>query len=473
MEKEQSLLMSFFTACNGVLWGWLMIWLLLGTGVYYSIRLGFPQFRYFFYMFKVTLGGVRGEKKGGITSFQALCTGLAAQVGTGNLAGVASALVSGGPGAIFWMWMTALAGMGTIMAEAILGQVFRVSKGDGTYRGGPAYYIERGLGQRWMGILFAFSITVSMALIFNAVQTNSIAAAASGAFGADKALVAAVVMALTGLVIFGGLKRIARVAEIVVPVMALLYILVALYVVITHITLLPSILHLIVTSAFGVRPVAGGMLGYTVAMAFRYGVARGLFSNEAGMGSTPNANATAEVNHPARQGFVAMMGVFVDTILICTATAAIILLSGEIGSGKTGIELTQLALRASIGEIGPTLITIALAFFAWTSILGNYYYGESNLGYIFPGFGGMALLIFRFIVLGMLLFGALSDVPLVWEMADFFNGIMALVNLVAILLLSGVACKVYSDYVKRHKAGESDPKVDPEFLKGFSKQKGV
>ena len=454
MKEIQAGLMSFFTACNGVLWGWLMIWLLLGTGVYYSIRLGFPQIRYFVYMFKVTLKGLRGEKTGGITSFQALCTGLAAQVGTGNLAGVASALV---------------VGMATIMAEATLSQVFRVSKGDGTYRGGPAYYIEKGLGQRWMGILFAICITISMALIFNAVQTNSIAAAASGAFGANKALVAVVVMILTGLVIFGGLRRIARVAEIVVPVMALMYILVALYVVITHITLLPSVLHLIVTSAFGVKPVAGGILGYTVAMAFRYGVARGLFSNEAGMGSTPNANATAEVNHPARQGFVAMMGVFVDTVLICTATAAIVLLSGEVGSGKTGIELTQLALKATVGEVGPTLITVALAFFAWTSILGNYYYGESNLGYIFPGFGGKGLFVFRVVVLGMLFFGAVSDVPLVWEMADFFNGIMALVNLVAILLLSGVACKVYADYVKRHKAGESDPKVDPEFIKGFSK----
>ncbi|MDR2529202.1 MAG: alanine:cation symporter family protein [Synergistaceae bacterium] len=468
MEEIQARLMSFFIACNGVLWGWLMIWLLLGAGVYYSIRLGFPQIRYFVYMFKVTLKGLRGEKTGGITSFQALCTGLAAQVGTGNLAGVASALASGGPGAIFWMWMTALVGMATIMAEATLGQVFRVSKGDGTYRGGPAYYIERGLGQRWMGILFAVCITISMALIFNAVQTNSIAAAA-GTFGADKASVAVAVMILTGLVIFGGLRRIARVAEIVVPIMALMYILVALYVVITHITLLPSVLRLIVTSAFGVKPVAGGILGYTVAMAFRYGVARGLFSNEAGMGSTPNANATAEVNHPARQGFVAMMGVFVDTILICTATAAIVLLSGEVGSGKTGIELTQLALRATVGELGPILITVALAFFSWTSILGNYYYGESNLGYIFPGFGGYGLFVFRVVVLGMLFFGAVSDVPLVWEMADFFNGVMALVNLVAILLLSGVTRKVYADYVKRHKAGESDPKADPEFIKGFSK----
>ncbi|MDR1515060.1 MAG: alanine:cation symporter family protein [Synergistaceae bacterium] len=470
METIQGFLMAFFTKSNGILWGWGMIWILLGTGIFYTVRLGFPQVKFFTYMFKVTLGGRRKGAGGGITSFQALCTGLAAQVGTGNLAGVATALVSGGPGAIFWMWMTALVGMATIMAEAILAQVFRVDNGDGTFRGGPAYYIEKGLGQRWMGILFSICIITSMAFIFNAVQCNSIAAGFYGGFGVDQRVVAAVVIALTGLVIFGGLRRIASVAEVVVPLMAGIYILAALYVVLTHISQLPEVFKLIISSAFGVKQVAGGVLGHTVATAFRYGVARGLFSNEAGMGSTPNANATAEVAHPARQGFVAMMGVFVDTIVVCTATAAIVLLSGELGSGKTGIELTQLATKAALGNFGPILIAGAMFFFAWTSILANYYYGESNIGYIFPKAGKTGMTVYRVAVLGMLYFGAVSNVPLVWEMADFFNGIMALINLVAILLLSGVTSKVFADYVRLHAMGQADPVVDPKFLESFRKK---
>jgi AGCS family alanine or glycine:cation symporter len=447
-----------------------MIWILLGTGVFYTVRLGFPQIKFFTYMFKVTLGGRRKGSGGGITSFQALCTGLAAQVGTGNLAGVATALVSGGPGAVFWMWITALVGMATIMAEAILAQVFRVDNGDGTFRGGPAYYIEKGLGQRWLGVVFSICIITSMAFIFNAVQCNSIAAGFYGGLGFDRRVVAAVVIAFTGLVIFGGLRRIASVAEVVVPLMAGIYIIAAFYVVLTNISEIPRVLKLIVNSAFGLEQVAGGVLGHTVATAFRYGVARGLFSNEAGMGSTPNANATAEVAHPARQGFVAMMGVFVDTVVVCTATAAIVLLSGELDSGKTGIELTQLATKVTFGNFGPILVASAIFFFAWTSILANYYYGESNIGYIFPKIGKTGMTVYRFAVLGMLYFGAVSNVPLVWEMADFFNGIMALINLVAILLLSGVTRKVFADYKRLHAMGHADPAVDPKFLESFRKK---
>jgi len=449
------------STANGILWGKLMVWLLLGTGIFYSIRLGLPQVRHFGHMFSVIFKG-RKSAEGGITPFQALCTGLAAQVGTGNLAGVATAIVSGGPGAIFWMWITALVGMPTIFGEATLAQIFRVKSSDGTYRGGPAYYLEKGLGQRWMGVLFAFSIIVAMAFIFNAVQCNSIAAGLRGAFQLNELYVAITVIILTALVIFGGLRRIAQVAEVIVPLMAGLYILGSLYVVLTHISEIPAVFSLIFKSALGPKQVAGGVLGHTVAMAFRYGVARGLFSNEAGMGSTPNAHATADVRHPARQGFTAMVGVFVDTILICTATAAIILLSGTVDSGKTGVELTQLAVNATLGSWGPTFIAIALMFFAWTSILGNYYYGESNLMYIFPNCGKSGLTVYRLMVLGMLLFGATSSVPLVWELADFFNAIMALLNLVGILLLSGVVIKFMKDYEKQIKEGIDDPVIDKE-----------
>lgn len=447
---------------NSFLWGKLMVWLLLGTGIFYSVRLGFPQVRHFIPMFSVTLRG-RSSGEGGITSFQALCTGLAAQVGTGNLAGVATALVSGGPGAVFWMWITAVLGMATIFAEATLAQVFRIRGEDGSYRGGPAYYLERGLGQRWMGALFAISIILAMAFVFNAVQSNSIAAGLRGAFGLRELPVAVVLMGITGVVIFGGLKRIAKVAEVVVPFMAAAYILGSIYVVATHLSMLPQALWLIIKSAFGVKAAAGGVLGHTVAQAFRYGVARGLFSNEAGMGSTPNAHATADVKHPAQQGFVAMMGVFVDTILVCSATAAIIILSGELQSGKTGIELTQLAMGRTIGPFGPAFVAMAVMFFAWTSILGNYYYGESNLMYLFPRCGKGGLALYRVTVLGMLLFGAVTSVPLVWELADLFNGVMALLNLVGILLLSNVAVEKLRDYEARgQKLWHVSPSPCPE-----------
>lgn len=462
------MIQELVSVANGILWGKLMVWLLLGTGIFYSVRLGLPQIRHFGHMFKVMFSG-RTSAEGGITPFQALCTGLAAQVGTGNLAGVATALVSGGPGAIFWMWVTALVGMATIFGEATLAQVFRVKSEDGTYRGGPAYYLEKGLGQKWMGVLFAFSIIVAMAFIFNAVQCNSIAAGLRGAFNLNEVYVAGATIVLTALVIFGGLRRIAHVAEIVVPLMAGLYILGSLVVVVTHFSEIPAVFSLIFKSAFGAKQVAGGVLGHTVAMAFRYGVSRGLFSNEAGMGSTPNAHATADVKHPARQGFTAMMGVFVDTILICTATAAIILLSGTLDSGKTGVELTQIAVEATLGSWGPTFIAVALMFFAWTSILGNYYYGESNLMYIFPNCGKGGLAIYRVMVLGMLMFGATSSVPFVWELADFFNGIMALLNLIGILLLSGIVVKMMNDYESQIKSGIDDPVIDRKAFSQYYK----
>lgn len=462
------MIQELVSVANGILWGKLMVWLLLGTGIFYSVRLGLPQIRHFGHMFKVMFSG-RTSAEGGITPFQALCTGLAAQVGTGNLAGVATALVSGGPGAIFWMWITALVGMATIFGEATLAQVFRVKSEDGTYRGGPAYYLEKGLGQKWMGVLFAFSIIVAMAFIFNAVQCNSIAAGLRGAFNLNEVYVAGATIVLTALVIFGGLRRIAHVAEIVVPLMAGLYILGSLVVVVTHFSEIPAVFSLIFKSAFGAKQVAGGVLGHTVAMAFRYGVSRGLFSNEAGMGSTPNAHATADVKHPARQGFTAMMGVFVDTILICTATAAIILLSGTLDSGKTGVELTQIAVEATLGSWGPTFIAVALMFFAWTSILGNYYYGESNLMYIFPNCGKGGLAIYRVMVLGMLMFGATSSVPFVWELADFFNGIMALLNLIGILLLSGIVVKMMNDYESQIKSGIDDPVIDRKAFSQYYK----
>jgi AGCS family alanine or glycine:cation symporter len=470
MQEVQRVLMDFFVTANGFLWGWLMIWFLLGTGVYYSVRLGFPQFRLFFHMWRATFTG-RTEGTGGLSPFQAVCTSLASQIGTGNLAGVATAIVAGGPGAIFWMWMTALVGMATILAETTLAQVFRVESPSGELRGGPAYYIDRGLGQKWLALLFAISIIAAMPFVFSAVHSNAIASSISGSVGIPKSTVALGLMAVTGLVIFGGLKRIASVAEVTVPFMAGIYILAAIFVIATNLEKLPDALALIFKSAFGAKQAAGGVLGYTITQAFRYGVARGLFSNEAGMGSTPVINATANVPHPARQGVVAMTAVFIDTILICTATAAIILLSGATDSEHTGIELTQFAMQTMLGSAGPLFLSLAILFFAWTSILGCYYIGESNIAYIFPKLGGNGLTVYRVIVLGMLFFGAVSGAPLVWEMADFFNGLMAMINLIAILLLSGTACKVVADYSKQYKQGNLNPTASASFIQGFLKKK--
>ncbi len=449
---------------NSILWGNLMTYLLIGTGIYYTLRLGFPQITGFKHMWHVTLKGRKSEE-GGITSFQALCTSLAAQVGTGNVAGVATAIVSGGPGAVFWMWVTALVGMATIYGEAILGQVYRVKGTDGLYRGGPAYYLERGLGQKWLAVLFSISIIIAMPLIFNAVQSNSIVSGLKGAWGFDTQKVGIGVIILTAIVIFGGLRRIAKVAEIVVPFMAILYILGAVYIVLTHLPELPGVIAGVFKCAFGAQQVAGGVLGFTVAQAARFGIARGLFSNEAGMGSTPNANAVADVRHPGRQGYAAMMGVFVDTIIICSCTAVILLLNPDVlTSGKTGVEATQMAIMGEVGQWGVSFVAIALCFFAWTSILGNYYYGESNIMYLFGENKG-CVTVFRLCVLGMIYFGATHSVPIVWDMADFFNGIMAMLNLVGVILLAGIASAVKKDYDRRRSLGELDPYIDRSQMK--------
>lgn len=455
---------SIVNAVNGVLWGNVMTYMLLGVGLLYTLILKFPQVRGFGHMFKVVFGGRRKATSEGISSFQALCTSLAAQVGTGNIAGVATAVAAGGPGAVFWMWMTALIGMATIHAEAILGQVYRVRDEKGELRGGPAYYIERGLGWRWLGVLFSISIIFAMPFVFNSVQSNSIVSGVTGAWPTlSPSLLGLILVVITAVVIFGGLKRIAHVAELIVPLMAALYLLLALIVVAKNITLMPFVFRTVFEGAFkGVNPVAGGVLGYTVAQAFRYGVARGLFSNEAGMGSTPNANAVADVRHPGRQAYAAMMGVFMDTIVICTCTALIVLLAYDPATELTGVQLTQFALSREIGTWGAKFVAIALIFFAWTSILGNYYYGETNIRNL--NNGRTTLFVFRLIVLGFIYFGAVNKVQLIWDMADMFNGIMAFINLFALILLVAVVYKISADYDRRRRMGEEDPYLDREAI---------
>lgn len=442
---------------NDLLWGSILVYLLVGVGIYFTVRLGFIQFRHFRHMFSV-LRNSRKADKAGISSFQALCTSLAARVGTGNMAGVAVALTVGGPGAIFWMWLIAMLGMATSFAESTLAQLYKTKDEDGNYRGGPAYYMEKGLGMRWMGVLFSIFLIIAFGLVFNAVQANSIASAMNTAFGWDETYVGVGVVVLSAVVIFGGIKRIARTAELIVPLMALLYLLLALFIMLTNLDKLPAVLSLIIKSAFGLQEAAAGGLGYAIAQAMINGIKRGLFSNEAGMGSAPNAaaSATPYPPHPASQGYVQMLGVFMDTIVICSATVAIILMSGEyLGTetAVTGIELTQRAVSSQVGDWGAVFVAVAIFFFAFTSIIANYSYAETNLIFLEHNHkGGLGL--FRLVVLGMVMFGAVASLPVVWALADVSMGLMAIVNLVAILLLSGIVVKLAKDYNRQLSEGK-------------------
>lgn len=407
-------------------------------------------------MFSILKNSHKSDKSG-ISSFQALCTSLAARVGTGNLTGVAIALTAGGPGAIFWMWVVALIGMATSLIESTLAQLYKTKDDDGNYRGGPAYYMTKGLKMRWMGVLFAIFLIIAFGLVFNAVQANSIAQATASAFNFDPLYVGIFLVLTSGFIIFGGLRWIARVAELVVPIMATAYLLLAFWVVTDHIERLPEVFILIFKSAFGLQEAAAGAIAYGISQAMTQGIQRGLFSNEAGMGSAPNAaaSATPYPPHPASQGYIQMLGVFMDTLVICSATAVIILSSGVLDSypeGINGIQLTQLALSSSVGGWGSTFIAIAIFFFAFTSIIANYAYAESNM--IFLGRNHTTgLFLLRSAALAMVMFGALADMPLVWKMADLSMGLMAMTNLIAIILLSGVALKLVKDYNQQRQAG--------------------
>lgn len=439
---------------NTILWNYILVYGLIAVGLFFTIRLGFVQFRHFGEMFRV-IAGSRRTDAAGISPFQALTVSLASRVGVGNLAGVAVALYLGGAGAIFWMWLVALVGMATAYAESTLGQMYKTTNENGEYRGGPAFYIGRGLKSHWAAVIFSIALMISFGLVFNAVQANAIAGAMENAFAIPTWLSGVLLAAVAGVVIFGGIRSVARVAGYVVPFMALAYVLVALIVLAMNITEVPGMLASIVLSAFGFQEAAGGVAG-GLAAAMLNGVKRGLFSNEAGMGSVPNiaACATPRPHHPSSQGFVQALGVFVDTIIICTATALVILLSGvyEPGTGATGIELTQNALEDHIGVIGPYFIALAILFFAFTSIIGNYSYAENALTYM--GLAGKTgITVLRSALLLMVVWGSLQTVDTVFNTADASMGLMATINLIAIVLLSGTVVKLTRDYFKQRSEG--------------------
>ncbi|MGL5544559.1 MAG: alanine/glycine:cation symporter family protein [Cetobacterium sp.] len=437
---------------NDILWSYVLIVMLLFVGTYFTLKTKFVQIRYFTQMIKI-LGDSVGQK-GGVSSFKAFCISTASRVGTGNLAGVAIAIASGGPGAIFWMWLIAIIGGASSFVESTLAQIYKIKDGD-AFRGGPAYYMEKALNKKWMGVAFSILISITFGLIFNSVQSNTISLAFYEAFKMDRTLIGVILAIATGVIIFGGVQRIANFSAAVVPVMATLYIIISMYVVIKNIGMVPEIFRDIIENAFGIRQAVGGGIG----AAIMTGVKRGLFSNEAGMGSAPNAAAAAETSHPVKQGFVQTLGVFTDTILICSCTAFMVLISGAHKTeGLTGIQLTQNALSSQVGNWGNVFIAVCILLFAFSSIIGNYYYGETNIEFLTSNKSWLNL--YRAGVVGMVMFGSVGELALIWNMADLFMGLMAVLNLIAIFLLGKVAFEALKDYNSQKNNG-----MDPIFNK--------
>ena len=448
---------QFFGEINSVLWGVLvLIPLLCGTGIYYTIKLRFVQVRLFpvalRYLFNnATLFGKRADRTG-MSSFQALATAVAAQVGTGNVAGAATAIVAGGPGALFWLWLAAFFGMATIFAEAVLAQKYKVTGENDRVVGGPAFYMTLGLGPKFkpMAIFFSTVAIITMGCMGSLVQSNTVAQALNHAFDVPLLASGIGVAILSGVVMFGGMGRLAGVTEKLVPFMAGLYLIGGTYVLICHYDQILSAFELIFTAAFYPEAVGGGALGLTVAKAMQFGVARGLFSNEAGMGTTPHAHAVAKVEHPAEQGLVAIFGVF-TTVLIVTFTVLVILVTGVMDFDTTGIALTQKAYSVGLGSIGVGFVAICLFFFAYSTIISWYFFSEQNVRYLFKGRG---ILPYRLVVCLFLVLGAVTQVNLVWTLSDFFNGIMVIPNVIALVLLSHVVKASLAEFEAKLKDNE-------------------
>lgn len=455
---DQKFLLDLVKTINNNLLDVLMYTLLIG-GLFFSFKFKFPQITRIGPAFKQTFGGLfkkKDEKEGSMSSFQALATAIAAQVGTGNVAGVATAILIGGPGAIFWMWVSAFLGMSTIFCEAVLAQHFREKK-DGELVGGPAYYLKKGIkgpAGKVLSVFFAASLILALGLIGNMVQSNSIASAIVKVSPSIPSYVIGIIIAiLAALVFFGGMKRIASFAELVVPVMAVIYLIGSIAILVMFHDMIIPTFSMIFNAAFsGFEAGLGGIAGVTVKIAVQKGVARGLFSNEAGMGSTPHAHAVADVKHPVEQGLTAMVGVFIDTVLVCTATALVILVTksynilDEGGKFLQGANLTQGAFETAFGGAGAIFLAVCLSFFAFTTIVGWYYFGESNIKFLF---GTKGLLPYRTLVCGFIILGAIFQVDLVWALADLFNSIMVVPNIIGLMILSGIAGSIIRDYDKK------------------------
>ncbi|MCT1491518.1 alanine:cation symporter family protein [Corynebacterium sanguinis] len=452
---------------NGFIWN-IVPWFLVLAGIYFGFRTLFVQVRLLPSMFRAVAETPKGKDRegrdldadyGGISAFKAFTISAASRVGTGNIAGVALAISIGGPGAVFWMWMIALIGGATSFVESTLAQLWKTKDPEGNYHGGPAYYMTRGLGWRPVAIIFSIFLAFTYGFVYNAIQTNSIVEAVGGSLDNNsntlKGIVAVVIAALTAAIIFGGVTRIASATQVIVPFMAGAYVIIGLIVVIVNIGEVPNMIATIVGSALGLREVAGA----TLAMAFMHGMRRGLFSNEAGMGSAPNAAATATVSHPVKQGLVQTLGVYFDTLLVCSITAFIVLLGPQVTYGKENIQgaaLTQAALADSVGAWGAHAITFILFFLAFSSVIGNYYLAQANIEYLTKSKAVMTG--FRVLVIGFVFFGAFGSLPLVWALGDTMAGSLAIINIIAIVPLGGVAIKLLKNFNEQRRQG-----VDPVF----------
>lgn len=446
-------MLNFFVKANSFLWSFLLLILLCGTGIYYTIRLKFIQVRRFGEGWRHVFGNLslKGEKgeNGEMTPFQSIATAIAAQVGTGNLTGAATALVSGGPGAIFWMWLSAFFGMATIYAEAALAQNYKVVH-EGEVTGGPVYYIKaafKGTFGKVLAAAFAVFIILALGFMGNMVQANSVGVAFAEVFQSRginiSAIVVGVAIAIFAAIVFiGGTTRLAAVTEKIVPIMAVIYIVGSVVILIMNITAIPEAIKMIFVGAFKPSAIMGGVLGVTVQQSIRYGVARGLFSNEAGMGSTPHAHARAKAKNPHEQGLAAMISVFIDTFILLSLTAVTILCTGVLNCGKTGIALTQTAFTTGFGSFGDIFIAICLFFFAFSTIISWHFFGMVNVKYLF---GKKAVKLYSVIVVICIVIGSALKVDLVWEMADFFNGIMVIPNVLALVALGAVVKKIFVD----------------------------
>ena len=455
---------ELITSVNDAIWGYVLIVALVGCGLWFTIKTHFVQFRMVGEMFRLLTDSAvntveeqvkeqkRGETSKHISSFQAFAVSVATRVGTGNLAGVASAIAIGGPGAVFWMWLIALIGSATAFVESTLAQLYKQKHKD-SFIGGPAYYIQKGLKQRWMAITFAILITCQFGLSNNSIQANTICGAMQEAFGLSPLWVGIFLATLALFIVFGGIQRIAQVSAVLVPVMAVGYLLLAIVIIIMNIGLIPYVFKIIVEDAFGIQQIAGGGIGATI----MNGVKRGLFSNEAGEGSAPNVAATATVTHPVKQGLIQALGVFTDTLLVCSCTAFIILISGLYKVPElNGIALTQTALQSEVGAMGPIFIAVAILLFAFSSIIGNYYYGEANIRFITPS--NTVMTIYRICSAGiMVIFGALASFELVWNIVDFFMAFLTACNLIAIVILGRYAFRLLDDYRQQKRQGIKEP----------------
>jgi len=438
---------------NDFIYTYYLIPILLMLGLWYTIKLKGGQFTHIGHAIKLITQPAEKQEDGkkGLSPFKAFTISAASHIGTGNIVGVAAAIAIGGPGAVFWMWITALIGGASSFVENTLGQIFKEKNEDGTFKGGPAYYMTKALGLPKLGIIFSVIVAVVYGFMFNAMQANTIAAAFSGSFNVDVKIVGVVLIAIVAVIIFGGVRRIADVTSLLVPVMAIAYMALALFIIVKNIALVPHMFGIIFKSAFGLQAVVGGGIG----AAILNGVRRGLFSNEAGMGAVPNASATADVSHPAKQGLIQALGVYLDTILVCSATAFIIILAGEgvyADPSIEGLAITQNALSAEVGNWSQMFLTVCIFMFAFSSVIGNYYYGENNIAHL--GFGKSAINVYRVLVLVMVFLGCVGDFSVVWNTGDVFMGIMALINLVVLFALGKIAVETYYDYFSQLKEGK-------------------